>query len=243
MLDQAQTAAGGDQPAKTRVFISYSRKDGAFAEKLRLALIAAGLEAYLDKEDILPGEPWRARLEGLILAADAVVFVISPDSMASEHCRWEVARTLELRKTLVPLVWRPVPQREVPEGLSERNYVFFDACQRFGLADEAAFQAALGKLKIALNIPEALWVREHTKWVARAAEWDRAEPPRPEGKLLPPGDIAAVEAWARLKGAAAPDIPPVLADYLRESIDKEQRQSIRQRRSSAAPSSSRPRRR
>ena len=64
MLDRFQTAGGGDRPAS--VFISYSRKDYAFAEKLRAALIAAGFEAYLDKEDILPGEPWRARLEQLM---------------------------------------------------------------------------------------------------------------------------------------------------------------------------------
>jgi TIR domain len=43
----------------TRVFISYSRKDGAFAEALRDALIARSFEAYLDKHDIAPGEPWR----------------------------------------------------------------------------------------------------------------------------------------------------------------------------------------
>src|SRR5262252_11194133 len=100
--------------SKRRVFISYSRVDGVFAEKLRAALIARGLEAYLDKEDILPGEPWRARLEGLILAADAVVFVISPDSVGSEHCRWEVERTLELTKNLVPLLWRAIPSEAVP---------------------------------------------------------------------------------------------------------------------------------
>ena len=80
-----QTSGDQGPPRKPHVFISYSRKDSALAEKLRLALIALNFEAYLDKEDILPGEPWRARLESLILAADAVVYVISPDSITSEH--------------------------------------------------------------------------------------------------------------------------------------------------------------
>jgi hypothetical protein len=75
----------GPRPIRARVFISYSRKDGAFAERLHGAIIATGFESYLDKDDILPGEPWRKQLEGLILAADAVVIVISPDSVSSEH--------------------------------------------------------------------------------------------------------------------------------------------------------------
>ena len=86
---------------KTRVSISCSRIDEAFAQKLRDALQARGFAAYLDTKDILPGEAWRARLEGRILAADAVVFVISPDSVArwdlpppdKSVCAWELRRT------------------------------------------------------------------------------------------------------------------------------------------------------
>ena len=90
--------------SKLRVFISYSRVDGAFMEMLREALIARGYEVSIDKTDIVPGEDWRKRLEGMILKVEAVVFVISPDSVArwdapppSEAiCAWEIRRTLEL---------------------------------------------------------------------------------------------------------------------------------------------------
>jgi WD40 repeat protein len=214
----------------TRVFISYSRKDGAFADRLRTALIDHGFEAYLDKQDILPGEPWRARLEGLILAADAVLFVISPDSIGSEICRWEVERSLELKKNITPLYWRSISDDRIPVGLRARNYVFFDTYAKSDMKDEAAFEDSLGKLQAALNLPEALWVREHTKWTARAVEWDTTDPSRPEGKLLPAGDIAAVQAWARLKPATAPDIPSVLMDYLRLSNEKHERDTTRLRR-------------
>jgi hypothetical protein len=135
---------------RLKVFISYSRVDGTFAKKLRSALIARGFEAYLDEEDILPGEPWRQRIDGLILAADAVVFVMSPSSIASEMCTWEVGRALELKKSLTPLYWCVVPNHAVPGGLSERHYVFFDAYERSGMSDEAAFEASLAKLETAL---------------------------------------------------------------------------------------------
>ena len=211
---------GPVEPRKS-VFISYSRVDGAFAEKLRGALISRGYEAYLDKEDILPGEPWRARIEGLILAADAVVFVMSPSSIASEICGWEVRRSLELKKSLTPLHWCIVPSHAVPEELSERNYVFFDAYERSEMKDEAAFESAITRLETALNVTASLWVREHTKWVARAVEWDQAKPARPAGQLLRSGDITAAQAWVSRRPESA-QIPDVVFQFVDASLKKEE---------------------
>jgi len=71
----------------------------------RAALEARGYDVRIDRSDIAPGEDWRARLEGLILAADAVVFVILPDTVArwdlppadESMCAWEIRRTVELK--------------------------------------------------------------------------------------------------------------------------------------------------
>src|SRR3984893_2607520 len=216
--------------SQKKIFISYSRVDSTFAEKLCASLAARGFEAFLDKKDILPGEPWKTRLEALILAADAIVFVMSPSSIASEICQWEVGRALELKKSVTPPYLCVVPDDHAPEGLSARNYVFFDTYQRSGMVDEAAFEVSLAKLEIALKVTDLLWVREHTKWVARAVEWDQSEPARPEGKLLRAADIAAVQGWARLKPANAPAIPPVLADFLAASVEKEENDTKRLRR-------------
>jgi hypothetical protein len=54
---------------KARISISYSRTDLAFAESLVATLSSRKFEAYLDREDILPGEPWESRLHQLILEA------------------------------------------------------------------------------------------------------------------------------------------------------------------------------
>ena len=90
MADAAVT-----EPAKLKVFISYSRKDEDFAQEFLAGLEWAGIERYLDKHDIAAGEDWEARLGCLIEAADTVVFVISPDAVASQRCAWEVERTEE----------------------------------------------------------------------------------------------------------------------------------------------------
>src|SRR5262245_54147034 len=83
---------------KLKVFISYSRKDEDFAQELLAGLELAGFEPYLDKHDIAAGEVWETRLSRLIAAADTVVYVISPDAVASERCAWEVDRTVDLKK-------------------------------------------------------------------------------------------------------------------------------------------------
>jgi len=85
---------GVSEPAKLKVFISYSRNDEDFAQELLAGLEVMGFEPYLDKHDIAAGEDREARLGRLIEAADTVVFVISPDAVASDRCVKSTARSL-----------------------------------------------------------------------------------------------------------------------------------------------------
>jgi TIR domain len=100
----AEAAAGN----RAKVFVSYSRKDLSFAQMLVGALGERGFDAFLDKTDIAPGEPWKERLGGLIAAADTVVFAISPDSIASSICGWELEESARLGKRLIPVVARRI---------------------------------------------------------------------------------------------------------------------------------------
>jgi hypothetical protein len=90
----AVAAPGAD---RAKVFVSYSRKDAAFAQMLVGALTERGFDAFLDKTDIAPGEPWKERLAGLIATSDTVVFAVSPDSVASTICGWELEESARLR--------------------------------------------------------------------------------------------------------------------------------------------------
>ena len=216
-----------DRP-KTGVFISYAHEDEEFAKRLRNSLIKIGYNAFIDREDILPAEPWRVRLEELIAAAEAVVVIVSPDWVKSPDCQQEVNQSLELKKHLAPLYWRWKPTLATPLPLADRNFISFDNSDRSGVTDADAFAASLGLLDKALKLPELLWVREHTKWVSRAAEWDRAG--RRGDMLLPAGEIAAMEAWSRLKSDTAPDFPQVLVGYFQESSSKVERDRLRLRR-------------
>src|SRR6516162_7702238 len=112
---------------KLKVFISYSRRDSAdFADELAIALDVADFAPFLDRHDIVLGEDWEARLVGLIQQADTVVFVISPEAVRSERCKWEVDKTLTLSKRLLPVIFKPVPNAEIPEQRGRRQFVRFD---------------------------------------------------------------------------------------------------------------------
>ncbi|MGB3701967.1 MAG: toll/interleukin-1 receptor domain-containing protein, partial [Anaerolineales bacterium] len=58
------------------VFISYSRKDIAFARLLHNALDESELETWIDWQDIPPSADWLAEVYEAIEAADTFIFVI-----------------------------------------------------------------------------------------------------------------------------------------------------------------------
>jgi TIR domain len=61
---------------KASVFISYSRKDVAFVDRLEAALKACGFQPLIDRGEIYAFEPWRERIQVLIGKADTIVFVL-----------------------------------------------------------------------------------------------------------------------------------------------------------------------
>jgi TIR domain-containing protein len=61
------------------VFISYSAKDRAFVQRLYEALRAADIPTWLDLEGIAPSKSWDVEVRSAIEAADAFLFVLSPD--------------------------------------------------------------------------------------------------------------------------------------------------------------------
>src|SRR5215831_7950083 len=74
-----------------KVFISYSRKDIEFADRLDAALRGRGFEPLIDRTDIYAFQQWWDRIQALIGRADTVVFVISSDAVASEIALKEIA--------------------------------------------------------------------------------------------------------------------------------------------------------
>jgi hypothetical protein len=203
---------GSADQQRLKAFISYSRKDSDFAEDLLLALEAAGFEPYLDKHDIVPGEPWEARLDRLIQAADTVVYVISPDSIRSERCEWEVRRTEELSKRLIPVVWRDVAEQDTPARLKRLNYVFF-------CGEGRSFARGLAALVQALKT-DIDWIREHTAIGELATRWQGKG--RIEALLLRGDEIANAKVWTQRRPKDAPEPTLLQREFIAESEKAEQ---------------------
>lgn len=195
---------------KLKVFLSYSRKDEDFAQELLAGLQFAGFEPYLDKHDIAAGEDWEARLGRLIEAADTVVFIISPDAVASERCTWEVERTAALNKRLLPIVWRRVEDARVPPRLNQLNYIFFDK--------PLTFVASLKALTTALRTDVA-WIREHTRIGELALRWDGRR--RADALLLRGEELFAAKAWLSNPPQYAPEPTLLHHEFISASQDAE----------------------
>jgi TIR domain/Sel1 repeat len=228
-----QQASRPDSPdrGKLRVFISYSREDLDFADQLAAALDSSGFECFIDREGISGGEAWKRRLGNLISEADTVVFVLSPDSARSETCNWEVEEAARLNKRILPANWRPLESVSPPPRLRDLNYIFF---YKEPKVPGSGFGTGLASLVAALNT-DFDWLREHTRYLQRATEWDRGG--RPANRLLSGNDIAEAKAWVARRPKNAPEPTALHLDFIRASEEEAEARSSAQRKQLVAMAS------
>lgn len=79
-------------------FISYSRHDVDYVERVVEELERMGHEVWIDRRDIPVSFPWLADVREAIAAADVFVEFRSPDQVASQACALESAAAAELGK-------------------------------------------------------------------------------------------------------------------------------------------------
>ncbi len=208
-MSMTNDAAGpnhhGRQP-KAKVFISYSRRDMAFADRLEVALKSRGFMPLIDRSEIHAFEDWWKRIEALIVQADTVVFVLSPDSIVSEVARREIEFAASLNKRFAPIVCRPVDDKAVPEVLAKLNFIIFD--------DQARFEASADRLTDALGT-DLGWIRRHTEFGEQARRWSLAG--QPNGLLLRSPVLEEAEHWIAARPEGAPAPTEETQDFVRSS--------------------------
>ena len=107
------------------VFISYSRRDTSFIEKLATALKTAGRDVWVDVEAIRASEDWKETIFRGIDNANTFLFVVSPDSIQSEIANEEVSRAALNSKRMIPLFYLSVPHDKVPKAVSRFQGIDF----------------------------------------------------------------------------------------------------------------------
>jgi WD40 repeat protein len=201
------------------VFISYAREDREFARRLVPALEQSGRTSWIDWEGIEPSDDWWRSVQEAIDGADAILFLASPDSLASEVCGREIGHGAERNKRLIALVCRDIEGLSVPEAIAGVNWI--------SLRPEDDWDEGVARLERALALDLDL-VRVHTKVLTRAEAWrlggGRASP------LLRGEELRSAEDWlARAAAGAQPQPTELQAEFVaasRRAATKRQRLAI-----------------
>jgi WD40 repeat protein len=171
------------------VFISYSRQDQDFVRKLYDALNDAGRDAWVDWEGIPPTAEWLNEVYAAIDKADTFVFILSPDSMASEVCGKEVAHAAQNKKRIIPIVCRQVSPAEVKAieplaPLAALNWIF--------MRESDDFKNAFEQLRFALDTDLDYW-HLSSDLLVRAKRWQDGA--KNANLTLRGPELGAAEQW------------------------------------------------
>ncbi len=103
-----------------KIFLSYTRKDGAdAAARLRAELERAGFTVWRDIEQMRGGRAWQEQLRAALREVDVVLVLLTPGAVKSKYVTWEWDNGLTLQKRVVPLLMLPC---KVPPELARLHY-------------------------------------------------------------------------------------------------------------------------
>lgn len=236
----------------TDVFVSYSRKNSNFAKRLVSALETEKKDVWVDWEDIPLSANWWGEICEGIESTDSFIFIMSPDSVSSPVCNFEIAHALHYNKRIIPIVREEVEEKEAfasllkeelnqssQEILGDRdllsvarqswgalarhNWIIFD--------DESQFDAQFKRLLENIHT-DLEYVKVHTRYLQRAIEWESNE--RNVSFLLTGDEVKIAESWLSDSQGQQPQPTNLHYSFLAESrkfederIEQEQKRARR----------------
>ena len=111
-----------------KVFLSYAERDDKPAQALRTELEKGGFEVWDPAARLTPGDNWALEEGKALKEAEAIVVLLSPAALASDHVKREIDYALgepRFKDRLIPVVVRPV--KEIPWILETLRVVRIDA--------------------------------------------------------------------------------------------------------------------
>ena len=146
-----------------RVFVSYSRDSPAHVERvlaLTQQLRADGVDAWIDRFELAPGQGWLPWVRGQLERADIVVFVYTQTSEQRAWQRMELKFALESKNTkVIPVCFDAAFANAVPPPLRGISAVVLPA----------GYPQLLGVLSPVRRLPLA----PRTPEVPSAVDWLR----------------------------------------------------------------------
>src|SRR4051812_43653880 len=111
------------------IFFSYRSLEMDFAIRLAADLKNAGVNVWMDRLDIKPGDDWVAALQEGVNNSAAVIAVLSPEYVSAKYCRNELSRAVRLGRPIFPILLRPLPNEEWPIEIERHQYTDFTRWQ------------------------------------------------------------------------------------------------------------------
>jgi tetratricopeptide (TPR) repeat protein len=189
----SDSGSPADAESKSKIFISYSRKDTTFVDQVEEALKVRNFHPLIDRSDIYVFEDWWRRVQSLIVQADTVILVLSPDYVSSDVCRKEVEFAASRNKRFAPLEYRSVDCKLIPDQVERLNFEF--------CVDMGQFEQNMERLTAALQT-DIEWIRKHTEFGTQAHDW--VAEGRPRGLLLRSPKLEEAERWSMSRPKTAP---------------------------------------
>jgi len=90
-----------------KIFLSYSQRDAALAQKIAYGLRGEGLQIWLPEEELLPGDNWAERISRALDECDSMVVLLTPNVTQSSNVQWEMGYALGNKaysKRVIPIV-------------------------------------------------------------------------------------------------------------------------------------------
>ena len=112
-----------------QVFISYSHSDSSLAARVSNALRDAGLQVWDPEVNVLPGDNWPAEVGRALEESNAMVVLLTPNSISSPHVKAEMAYALgskSYRNRLIPVAVggrEQLPTSEIPWIVRKLHWV------------------------------------------------------------------------------------------------------------------------
>ena len=140
-MTEPKPAYSGDEPF---IFVCYAHQDNDLTYPEIRRLQDAGFNLWYD-DGITPGSEWSAAIASAIERCSVFLYLITPNSVASEHCRQEVNYALEQRCTMLAL---HLEATDVPGALklslSHRQAILKYKDRRYADKLDAVLAEALG---------------------------------------------------------------------------------------------------
>ena len=201
------------------IFISYSRKNIDFVQKIVDNLMQNNLEPWIDWKSIPKGEFWKQEIERGIEEADAFLFLVSPDSVQTQWCKDEIEHAVKNNKRIIPIVIRDTEKTTIHPEINKRNWIF---CRR-GIDN---FDKAMEELQTAINTNHQ-WLKFHTRLQTKSLEWEHT---KDEGRLLRGKELQEAEQQLAVIGTQNDPQPTELQRaFISASRKKSNRRKISSR--------------